>query len=105
MNPISNTIDTLSETFFDLPLVKDYFKAIDLINGDKNLLALSNEVKHLQKKMTLSMGRPAEHERYKIDYEAKLNVYNSHPYIVNYTYLKNEVEDLLSQMKTIIELP
>jgi cell fate (sporulation/competence/biofilm development) regulator YmcA (YheA/YmcA/DUF963 family) len=105
MNPISKTIDSLSDAFFELPLVRDYFKVIDLINADKNLLALSDEVKHLQKKMTLSMGRPNEHERYKSDYEAKLNAYNSHPYIVNYTYLKNEVEDLLTQMKTIIELP
>lgn len=102
MNEIDAKIAELSSAFFDLPLVKEYFNAVDLINGDHALIALSDEVKKLQRLMTLNMNKPS-YNQYKSEYEMKLNAYNSHPYIVNYQYLKVEVEDLLTQMKVIIE--
>ena len=49
MDNISLKIDELSEAFFDLDLVKDYFKQVDLINADEALLSLSDEVKKLPK--------------------------------------------------------
>lgn len=103
MEKLSLKIDELSEAFFELELVKDYFKQVDLINENKELLALSDEVKSLQKKMTLNVRNQKVHGEYHALYQTKLNEYNSHPYIVNYSYLKNEVEDLLTQMKKIIE--
>jgi len=103
MNKISLKIDELAASFFELELVKEYFKAVDLINENTALLDLSERVKKLQRMMTLHFSKEAEYEKFKLEYETSLNEYNSHPYIVNYTYLKNEVEDLLSQMKKIIE--
>lgn len=103
MDNISLKIDELSEAFFDLDLVKDYFKQVELINADEALLNLSDEVKKLQRMMTLNIRNKKLHADYKKQYEQKLIEYNSHPYIVNYNYLKNEVEDLLNQMKKIIE--
>lgn len=104
MANISNKIDELSTSFFELQLVKDYFHQVDLINENEELLLLSDRVKKLQRMMTLNVANKEEHERYKVEYEQKLNEYNAHPYIVNYTYLKNEVEDLLTQIKKIIEI-
>ncbi len=103
MDNLSLKIDELSEAFFDLDLVKDYFKQVELINEDEALLSLSDEVKKLQRMMTLNIRNEKLHADYKKQYEQKLIEYNSHPYIVNYNYLKNEVEDLLNQMKKIIE--
>ncbi len=104
MTKISKKIDELSTTFFELPLVKDYFHAVDLINGDQALLDLSERVKKLQRMMTLHMKKPELYHQYKLDYEAALSEYNQHPYMVNYTTLKTQVEDLLAQMKQIIEI-
>ena len=103
MDNISKKIDELSASLFEEELVKQYFHAVDLINADQALLALSDEVKKLQRMLTLNIAKADAHAQYKKDYELKLNEYNSHPYIVNYTYLKNEVEDLLSHVKKIIE--
>lgn len=103
MDQIKAKINELSETFFALPLVKEYFAQVDLINADKALLALSDNVKKLQRMMTLHIKNKELHEKYRLDYEKKLNEYNGHPYVINYQYLKNEVENLLLQMKQIIE--
>jgi cell fate (sporulation/competence/biofilm development) regulator YmcA (YheA/YmcA/DUF963 family) len=100
---IKAKIAELSESFFALPLVKEYFAQVDLINADTPLLNLSDEVKKLQRLMTLHIKNKDLHQKYKEEYEKKLNEYNSHPYVVNYNYLKNEVENLLLQMKQIIE--
>lgn len=103
MDQIKAKIEQLSHEFFSLELVTEYFNLVDLINANEELLALSDEVKKLQRMMTLHISKKDKHEQYKKEYEMKLNEYNSHPYIVNYQYLKNEVEDLLNQIKKIVE--
>ena len=63
----------------------------------KQFLILKDEVKRSQKDMALSLGTSLYKEK-KAYYLSKKREYESHPLIVNYEMLKEEVDYLLNEL-------
>lgn len=84
-------------------VVIEYFKVKEEIKNNKYLMDLNEKVRLSQKEMSLAIN---DEKLYTIKKEEYLNLYNEYhnnPLINNYEYLKDEVYNLLSQIKDVLQ--
>ena len=91
MDELINKVKELRNDIDNLPEVKEYYRLAHLYESDK-------ELERLRKEIALLASQKKYEER-----DNLLKVYNSHPLVVNYTLIKEEVTILLSAIKDIIQ--
>ena len=91
MDKLLEASKELRQDIDNLPEVQEYYRLKTIYENDEELKKMRTEIARLK-----SLGK--EEERNNL-----LNIYNSHPLVVNYEASKEEVENLLRQIKNIIQ--
>ncbi len=103
MNEINEALSRLKTTLYEDELIKEYFRVKDLVFNDPYLLKLEETLKELQKEITKNVLNEVKHKELTKEYQKCKEDYDSHPYVVNYNSLLSDVNELLQQLKSIIE--
>ena len=90
MNKTDEALQKLSEELYKLPEVKEFLLLKEAVEKNAELKAMRLEIARLTNE-----GKKEEHDNL-------LSVYNSHPLVVNYLAMRDEVISLLSQIKDIL---
>ena len=90
MNNIDDILLSLKKEIDDLPLIQEYKSLKEVVENDEEL-----------KRMRQEIARLTNEEKYE-ERDALLEIYNAHPIINNFNQIKEEVKELLSQIKDII---
>ncbi len=91
MSDLLDEVKSLRSDIDNLPEVQEYYRLKETYENDKELQRMRMEIARLK-----SLGK--EEERNNL-----LEIYNQHPLVVNYEVYKEEVENLLRQIKNIIQ--
>ncbi len=91
MSDLLEEVKSLRSDIDNLPEVQEYYRLKETYEKDEELQRMRVEIARLK-----SLGK--EEERNNL-----LEIYNQHPLVVNYEVYKEEVEDLLRQIKNIIQ--
>ncbi len=103
MNEFEQALQDLVEEIHRLPLAKTYWQLHKEIEENDALQKMKQEMQKWQRQMTLHLSDPKGHQNAKENYEHLQNEYQMHPLIQNYQQVKEEVQDLLFQIKEILE--
>ena len=90
MNKTDEALVKLASELNALPEVQEFLKLKDGLEKDKELKEMRLEIARLTNE-----GKIEEHDNL-------LKVYNSHPLVMNYQTAREEVFNLLSQIKNIL---
>lgn len=96
---VANALSKVKEQLFNEPEVKEYFYLKSQIQNNEELLGLDKNIKDLQRKLC----KNSKNKDLIDEYRSALNSYNSHPLVVNFNRVKEEVNDLLRMIKEILE--
>ena len=99
---VEEALKTLSNSLFEMDEVKHYFALKQAILDDKELLEINELMRKHQKLMVESINDPEVHKKEKELYFEYKNKYESHPLVVNYEVIKEEVFNILKQISNII---
>lgn len=91
MSDLLEEVKSLRSDIDNLPVVQEYYRLKETYENDEELQKMRMEIARLK-----SLGK--EEERNNL-----LEIYNQHPLVVNYEVYKEEVENLLRQIKNIIQ--
>lgn len=91
MSDLLEEVKSLRSDIDNLPEVQEYYRLKETYENDEELQRMRMEIARLK-----SLGK--EEERNNL-----LEIYNQHPLVVNYEVYKEEVENLLRQIKNIIQ--
>ena len=91
MSDLLEEVKSLRSDIDNLPEVQEYYRLKETYKNDEELQRMRMEIARLK-----SLGK--EEERNNL-----LEIYNQHPLVVNYEVYKEEVENLLRQIKNIIQ--
>lgn len=103
MNDFEQALQDLVEEIRKLPLIKTYWQLHKEIEENVALQNMKQDMQKWQRQMTLHLSNPKMHQQAKENYEHLLQEYQNHPLIQNYQQVKEEVQDLLFQIKEILE--
>lgn len=90
MNKTDEALEKLAKELYALPEVQEYLVLKENIENDKELKEMRLEIARLTNE-----GKKEEHDNL-------LKVYNSHPLVVNYQVAREELYNLLNQIKDIL---
>lgn len=102
-NKFNKTLKSLKEVLHDHPLVVEYLRYKDLVTNSREINDLEQRIKILQQLMTQNISDEALHHQYKTEYLDLKAKYDNHPYIINYNNLVTQLNDLLTELKTILD--
>lgn len=93
----------LNDYLLNLDVIKEYQKYEDLISNNEEIKALENKMKVYQKKI---VNQKAKQDSNVVDtikkYQQLKDEFENHPLVVNYLYLKDEVNNLLQTINAYI---
>ena len=90
MNNLNEALNNLASELYKLPEVVEFLALKESLEKDEELKAMRLEIARLTNE-----GNIEEHNNL-------LNVYNSHPLVVNYQTMREEIISLLNQIKDIL---
>ena len=90
MNKTDEALLHLSEELYKLPEIKEFLQLKSAIEKDEELKVMRQEIARLT------------NEEKKKEHDNLLAIYNSHPLVVNYLSIRDEVVALLTQIKDIL---
>ena len=90
MNKTDEALEKLAKELYALPEVQEYLELKESMENDKELKEMRLEIARLTNE-----GKKEEHDNL-------LKVYNSHPLVVNYQVAREELYNLLNQIKDIL---
>lgn len=90
MNSVDDVLLSLKDELDNLPLIQEYKSLKEVVESDEEL-----------KRMRQEIARLTNEEKYE-ERDALLVIYNAHPIINNFNQIKEEVKELLRQIKDII---
>ena len=99
MNKVNDALLDVKKELYSDPLVKEYFRLLNLIENDKYLTKLDKEMRDHQKKMCESMNNDDVYLKEKEAYEASLNELKNNPLYLNFKTVEEEVINLLKEVK------
>ena len=103
MTRIEELARKLNQEILALEVVQEYQKYEKLVLNDEKLKQLEKELKVLQKKIVNQKAKQDDRVTKTIqEYQEKKAYYENHPLVVNYLYLKEEVDSLLQSINTYI---
>ena len=100
MNQLNRSLDCakqLNKYLLNLDVIKEYQKYEQLIHQDDKIEKLEAKMKAYQKKIVNQKSKQDETVVKTIEDE-----FENHPLVVNYLYLKEEVDSLLQSINTYI---
>lgn len=96
MTRIEELARKLNQEILALEVVQEYQKYEKLVLNDEKLKQLEKELKVLQKKIVNQKAKQDDRVTKTIqEYQEKKAYYENHPLVVNYLYLRNEVNEIL----------
>lgn len=99
MDRIESLSLKLNQLILNEPVVQEYKKYEQLIHTNEKLKKDEKELKQLQKKIVQQKARQDDEVIQTIAiYQQKKAEFENHPLVVNYLYLKQEVDDLLQNI-------
>ena len=90
MDKLESALENLKIELDKSEIVQEYLRLKQIVENDENLKAMRSDIARLA-----SEGKTAEHD-------ALLEIYNSHPVVVNYQQTKEEITSLLREIKDIL---
>lgn len=103
MNKVNDALSDVKKELYSDPLVKEYFRLLNLIENDKYLTELDKEMRDHQKKMCENMNNDDVYLKEKETYEASLNEFKSNPLYLNFKTVEEEVINLLKEVKDTLQ--
>ena len=104
MNQLNRSLDCakqLNKYLLNLDVIKEYQKYEQLIHQDDKIEKLEAKMKAYQKKIVNQKSKQDETVVKTIEEYQKIK-FENHPLVVNYLYLKEEVDSLLQSINTYI---
>ena len=98
MNNLDNALFSLKEELYTIPLIKKLMKIKQEINDNERLSNLDKNIKRLQHQSCKNNDKAAKEAYLKLKEE-----FDNDPLIVNYQILYEEVNNLLKEIKQILE--
>ena len=106
MKPLNRSLDyarELNDYLLNLEVIKEYQKYEQLINQDDKIKKLEVKMKAYQKKIVNQKANQDETVVKTItEYQKIRNEFENHPLVVNYLYLKEEVNEILQSINSYI---
>lgn len=91
MNNVENSLIELKSKLDQLPLIEEFLRLKEVMENDEELKTMRQEIARLK-----AENKSEEHD-------VLLEIYNSNPIIVNYNLLREDVKNLLGEIKNILE--
>lgn len=93
----------INNYLLNLEVIKEYQKYENLIYQNEELKRLEDKIKNYQKKIVNQKAKMDENVDKTIEEYHKLkNEFENHPIVVNYLYLKEEVDEILQSINSYI---
>lgn len=103
MNRSLEYAEKLNDYLLELEVIKEYQKYEELIYHDDKISKLEAKMKAYQKKIVNQKANKDPTVVKTIEeYQKIKNDFENHPLVVNYLYLKQEVDDMLQSINTYI---
>lgn len=103
MDKIESLALKLNQLILNESLIQEFKKYEQLLQKNEQLKKDEKELKQLQKKIVQQKAKQDEQVVETITiYQKKRAEFENHPLVVNYLYLKQEVDDLLQNINTQI---
>lgn len=83
-------------------LIKEYQRYEALLQAHPELQTLEEEIKALQKDLIDAKAHDRDMEDLTAQYQEKLTVFNTHPLVVNYRNLKEDVNAHILEIESLI---
>ena len=90
MTDLDAALDKLKKELDNSSLIKEYLQLKEIYENDEELKKMRKDIARLT-----SEGKNKEHD-------ALIDIYNSHPIVVNYQQAREEVISLLNEIKNIL---
>lgn len=103
MNKVDKALEELIQNLNNEPVIIEFVKARDLVSSDVFVIETEKKLKELQQLITRNAMDKKLYETYKAEYDLRKEQFDEHPYVLNYNSLLNEVNELLLNIKSIIE--
>lgn len=103
MNDFDQALEDLKNELFSLEEVKTYFKLKSEIDNNAELVLIKEKITSLKQEMTLNIDLDDKYFKAKKEYELLLKKYTEHPLIQNFEIVKENVYNILMEIKKIIE--
>ncbi|MBS5588357.1 MAG: YlbF family regulator [[Clostridium] spiroforme] len=93
----------INEYLLNLEAVKEYQKFEKILHQDSKIAKLEKEIKIYQKKIVNQKANQDDNVVKTIEeYQKIKNDFENHPIVVNYLYLKKEVDEILQSISSYI---
>lgn len=106
MKQLNRSLDyayELNKYLLNLDVIKEYQKYETLIHQDEKIIKLEAKIKAYQKKIVNQKANQDEAVEQTIAQYQKIKAeFENHPLVVNYLYLKEEVDSLLQSINIYI---
>jgi len=102
MSKIDDLILSISEELKQEECVKQYFYYKNIIENDKELKTLGEQMKFHQKEMCKNKNNPDVYNKEKALFEEYKNKIDNNPILMNYQIAKDEVFSLLVDIKNVL---
>ena len=103
MIKVEDALLDVKKELYSQPIIKEYFRLLDLIKNDEHLTKLDSDMRKHQKAMCENMDNDEVYVKEKAAYEACLNEINNNPLYLNFENVKEEVINLLSEVKDTLQ--
>ena len=102
MSNFDELLSSLKEELYNEDCVKQYFYYKNLVENDKSIKALDEEMRLHQKEMCRNKDNNEVYFKEKELYEEFKNKLENNPIVVNYKIAKDEVFSLLVDIKNLL---
>lgn len=102
---LANKLDEIIAYIKNSPDYHKYFQINEQLKKNANLIAIINDIKHLQKQAVKYHSLNQFKEEHKIDQQItiKLQLLETYPIYIEYITLQEELNDMLQNIKTILD--
>lgn len=103
MSDFEKSLNESKKLLMNDELVQEYFHLKEAFQNDSELQKLDQKVRTHQKRMCENEKNDVIYFGEKKIYEEKSNEFNNHPIVINLLAVKKEVQELLKQVKGVLE--
>lgn len=103
MNRSIDYAKKINDYLLNLEVIKEYQRYEKILHQDNKIAELEKEIKIYQKKIVNQKANQDENVDKTIEeYQKIKNDFENHPIVVNYLYLKKEVDEILQSISSYI---
>ena len=102
INNFDQALNEVKNQLFDVDIVKQYFYYKNLVENDKNLKNIDEEMRFHQKQMCQNKETLEIYENEKKMYEDLKKIFENNPVLLNYQNTREEVFSLLVDIKQFL---